>query len=205
MVWAIDTTPARLEKHPMLDNLADVRSDIDTRLVQAAQDWHCPMHTPVVATADADVRIMVLRHYDPVQSVLRFHTDARAPKSAVIGEGAPVGVLFYDQPQKVQIRCRGIGRIVRGGAEVEAAWQASSRFARRCYLGEGPGVASPVATSGLPEAFEGIEPDEDDLITARANFALLLVRIESFDWFHLAHTGHCRAVFDQDGARWVTP
>lgn len=205
MTWAIDTGPAGLEKQAMLDTLAAVRTDIDARLAQAARDWQCPMHTPVIATADADARVMVLRHFDPAAKVLRFHTDARAPKAGVIGEGAPVGVLFYDQPQKVQIRCRGTGRIVRTGAEVDAAWLASSRFARRCYLGEGPGSATPVASSGLPAAFEGVEPGEADLIPARANFALLLVEVTSFDWFRLAHTGHSRAVFDQDGARWVTP
>lgn len=189
----------------MLETLADVRADLDHRLTQAARDRHCPMHTPVVATADADIRVMVLRAFDAERAMLRFHTDLRAPKAAVIGDGAPVGVLFYDQPEKVQIRCRGVGRIVRSGAEADAAWQSSPRFARRCYLGEGPGTPSDVLTSGLPLRFEGIEPDEAELAGARENFALLLVEITSFDWFHLAHTGHRRAEFDDHGARWLTP
>jgi pyridoxamine 5'-phosphate oxidase len=163
------------------------------------------MHTPVIATADADARIMVLRAFDPVPATLRFHTDARSPKADLISAGAPLGALFYDRAEKVQIRCRGTGRIERAGPLADAAWAASTCFARRCYLGDGPGTVSDQPTSGLPPVFEGREPDEDELRVARANFAVLVMEVASFDWFHLAHTGHRRAVFDQSGARWITP
>lgn len=189
----------------MLDTLQDVRLDIDDRLVHAVRDRHAPMHTPVVVTADADARIMVLRDYEPGAQVLRFHTDARAPKAALIRAGAPVGVLFYDKAAKVQIRCKGTGRIEQAGPVADAAWAASTRFARRCYLGAGPGALSEGPTSGLPEEFEGSEPDEAELDPARDNFAVLLVTVASFDWFYLAHTGHRRAVFEGDHGRWVSP
>ncbi len=141
----------------------------------------------------------------PRARTLRFHTDSRAPKAGQIGDAAPVGVLFYDKAEKLQIRCRGEGRIVRTGDLVDAAWQASSNFARRCYLGEGPGAVSDEPTSGLPAQFEGSEPDDAQLVPARENFALLLVEVASFDWFSLAHTGHRRAILDADGERWVSP
>ena len=64
---------------------------------------------------------------------------------------------------------------------------------------------SDTPTSGLPPEFEGVEPDEDQLRPARANFALLLVTVESFDWFHLAHTGHRRVILDGEGGRWIVP
>lgn len=188
----------------MLDSFADIRADIDTRLIAAATDRRSPMHTPVVGTADADLRVMVLRDFDPKTRTLRFHTDSRAPKTSV-ADGAPVGVLFYDKAEKLQIRCRGEGQLARTGEMVDEAWQASSNFARRCYLGEEPGAASDTPTSGLPPQFEGSEPSDAQLIPARDNFALLLVSVASFDWFSLAHTGHRRAVFDGDGARWVSP
>ena len=40
----------------MYETLEDIRADIDRRLVRAAKDRKSPMHTPVVATADADLR-----------------------------------------------------------------------------------------------------------------------------------------------------
>ncbi len=186
----------------MFDTFDTILADVARRLTRAAKDRKSPMHTPVVATADADARVMVLRAFDPVGWSLRFHTDARAPKCSVIGEGAPLGVLAYDKGQKVQLRLRGEGRIIREGAEVDAAWQQSTNFARRCYLGEGPGAASDEPTSGLPSAFEGVEPDEAELVPARENFAILKVQLSSLDWFYLAHTGHVRAQFARDGEGW---
>ncbi|MCL4673958.1 MAG: flavin-binding protein [Sphingomonadaceae bacterium] len=189
----------------MFDTLTDIWTDIDARLSRAALDRTSPMHTPVVATADADVRIMVLRSYDSATQSLRFHTDARAPKAHLIGDGAPVGVLFYDKAAKVQIRCKGTGRIEQYGPTADAAWADSNRFARRCYLGAGPGASSSEPSSGLPPAFEGVEPNDDDLLPARENFAVLHITLQSVDWFHLAHTGHRRAIFEGGEGRWVAP
>jgi pyridoxamine 5'-phosphate oxidase len=189
----------------MFNTFEAIRLDIDERLARAVRDRHAPMHTPAVATPDADVRIMVLRDFEPTTRVLRFHTDARAPKAALIAAGAPVGVLFYDKAAKIQIRCKGTGQIERVGPVADAAWEASTCFARRCYLGEGPGAVSDRPTSGLPAAFEGSEPDEAELVPARENFAVLLVTVQSFDWFYLANSGHRRAVIEGEQGQWVTP
>lgn len=193
----------------MYDTLPAIRDDIARRLGEGASNRRSAFHTPAVATAGADVRIMVLRAFDADTSTLRFHTDARAPKVAVIGDGAPVGVLFYDAEAKIQLRCHGTGRIEHAGAVADAAWEEASKFARRCYLGEGPGAVSNRPTSGLPDRFEGVEPSEADLAPARANFAVLLIRIESVDWFYLSNDGHIRAQFTgglEDGeGRWVAP
>ncbi|QZH76527.1 MAG: flavin-binding protein [Erythrobacter sp.] len=165
------------------------------------------MHTPVIATADADARVMVLRGFDAESWTLRFHTDARSPKAMLIGECAPVGVLFYDPAAKLQIRARGTGRIELAGPTADAAWEESTPFARRCYMGEGPGTLSDGPTSGLPDWIEGLKPDEEQLAPARANFAVLLVALEQVDWFSLSNDGHRRAVLDLVGgeAHWVTP
>ena len=189
----------------MVETLEQVRADIDQRLITAARGRHSPMHTPVVATSDADMRVMVLREYDLQKCTLRFHTDSRAPKAAIIAALPQVGVLFYDREAKVQIRCRGTGEVLTGGVQVDAAWHASTPFARRCYLGDAPSSGSDCPTSGLPLHIEGIEPEEAELIAARANFAILLITVTAFDWFALAQTGHRRAVFDCAGPRWLTP
>lgn len=201
----IDFTGRAAEGAAMLDTFDAIRRDIDQRLSEAARDRHAPMHTPAVVTADADARIMVLRDYCPQTQSLRFHTDARAPKARLIGAGAPVGVLFYDKPAKIQLRCRGTGRVEVTGPVADAAWEQSSRFARRCYMGEGPGTVADRPTSGLPPEFEGHEPDEAELLPARANFAVLIVTLTAIDWFHLAHTGHRRAIIEQGAGRWVAP
>lgn len=182
-----------------------ILEDAAARLLAAVTDRRAPMHTPVVATADADARVMVLRGFD--RWTLRFHTDSRAPKVGVIEHDPRVGVLFYDKPAKVQIRVRGTARIERDGELAQAAWEESANFARRCYLGDGPGTVSDTPSSGLPAAFEGAEPDDAQLLPARENFAVLLLTLHTLDWFSLAHDGHRRAQFDlrSGESRWVTP
>lgn len=178
------------------------------RLGDASRNRRSPMHTPAVASGEADARIMVLRAFDNETMTARFHTDARGAKARSIGKGAPVGLLFYDKEAGVQIRCRGAGRVEATGEAADAAWVASAAFARRCYLGDAPGTPSPVPTSGLPDWIEGRQPTEEQLLPARANFAVLLVRIDELDWYRLAHTGHRRALFRRsDGwqGEWLTP
>lgn len=186
----------------MITTLDAVRADIADRLSDAATNRNAPMHCPAVVTGDVDARTMVLRGFDPSDWTMRFHTDARAPKVAVIERDPRVAVLCYDKPAKVQIRLRGTGHILRDDPIVDAAWAQGTNFARRCYLGEGPGAASVEPTSGLPAAFEGREPGDDELVEARAHFAVLAVAIEVMDWFTLAHTGHRRARFERTGESW---
>lgn len=195
----------------MFEALDDCLTDCRNRLIRAPRDRKAPMHTPVIVTGDVDARVMVLRAFDAAAWTLRLHTDARAPKAQVIAADPRVAVLFYDKGAKIQIRARGEGAILRDGAEVDAAWAASTNFARRCYLGEGPGAGAEGPTSGLPAEFEGVEPDDAQLVPARENFALLKITLTSLDWLYLAHTGHVRAQFTRgDGAaawegRWVSP
>ena len=186
----------------MFDNFDEVLSDLTRRLSTAASDRRSPMHVPAVVTSDVEARGMVLRDFNSDTWTLRFHTDLRAPKVAAIAADPRMAVLFYDKPAKVQIRVRGTGRVEHEGPLVDEAWGESANFARRCYLGEGPGAVSEVPTSGLPGEFEGVEPDDAQLVPARENFAVLLIELTDLDWFYLAHTGHIRAQFKRDGSDW---
>lgn len=193
----------------MFATLDEARRDWLGRLARAPRDRRCAMHTPVVVSAPADARVMVLRAFDQERALLRFHTDTRSPKVAAIAADPRMAVLFYDKSAKVQIRARGFGRVEAEGPVADAAWAAGTNFARRCYLGEGPGSLSDGPSSGLPPEFEGVEPDEAQLVPARANFAVLLIELVEVDWLYLAHTGHVRAQFtrasDAWEGRWVTP
>ena len=189
----------------MQDDLDAIRINFEERLARAASDRWSPMHTPVVATSDADVRVMVLRDFDRATATLRFHTDVRAPKVTAIGGGASVGALFYDKAEKVQLRVRGEGRVESDGPRADAAWAQSDNFARRCYLGTGPGAPSEGPTSGLPDWAEGIQPTEKQLAPVRDNFAVLLVQVEEIDWYWLSNDGHRRALVRREGGHWLTP
>ncbi len=193
----------------MFDTLEDVQRDLTQRLVRAAKDRKSPMHVPAVVTSDVDARGMVLREFDSSAWTLRFHTDTRAPKVTAIEADPRMAVLFYDKGAKIQIRVRGEGCILRDAPVTETAWNNGSNFARRCYLGDGPGVVSEDPTSGLPAELEGVEPSDEQLEPAWENFAVLLVELRELDWLYLAHTGHLRAQFARDetgwSGKWVSP
>jgi 3-hydroxyisobutyrate dehydrogenase len=194
----------------MFDQIEDVRQDLTNRLIRAARDRKSPMHTPAVVTSDIDARTMVLREFDAGSWSLRFHTDTRAPKVAPIEADPRVAVLFYDKGSKIQIRARGTAQILRDAPVTDTAWDNGSNFARRCYMGKGPGAVSEVPTSGLPAELEGVEPTDEQLIPARDNFAVLRITLRELDWLYLAHTGHVRAQFARGEAgewegRWVAP
>jgi hypothetical protein len=186
--------------------------DAWTLLVRGSADRKSPVHTPVVASVGPDgapqARVMVLRKADRAAGLLRFHTDVRSTKVAVL-DGGRVAVLAYHPGQSVQLRLSGVAEVVADGAEVDAIWAASTPFARRCYMVEaGPGTALSGPGSGLPAGVDGRQPEVAELVPARANFAIVRVTVTGIDWLHLAQSGHRRAVFAAaDGWRggWVVP
>ena len=188
-----------------------VIQDIRDCLIRGANSRKSPMHSPVLVTADAQARVLVLRDFDQEAMILRFHTDARSPKVATIAANPAVTVLAYDPDAKVQLRIGGTARIERSSEAAQAAWEASNNFARRCYLAEAaPGSLSNIPVSGLPEWADGVLPSDDQIAPARENFAILLVTICEVDWLYLAHGGHRRAHIKLDSPHqpefsWLVP
>lgn len=190
----------------MYTTFDQIEDDVRKSLAEAASNRRSPMHTPVVGTADGEVRMMVLRAYDHASRTLRLHTDVRSPKVAAIRQDDRVGLAFHDPLARNQIRVRGRGNVLTEGPLVDAAWEQAGAYARRCYLAQAaPGTPVPEATSGLPPEVEGLRPDEEQLLPARANFAVVLVQANEFDWLWLSHEGHRRAVWSGGEWRWVSP
>jgi pyridoxamine 5'-phosphate oxidase len=184
-----------------------------TLLAQGAKDRRSPLHTLTVASVDnsgqPDARIMVLREADQANARLRFHTDARSNKVALIGACAPVTVLAYHPDAHIQLRLSGTASIDTHSAARLAAWERTSLYGRRCYLGDiGPGGRSDEPTSGLPADVEGNEPSAERTAKGLAHFALLWVTLSRIEWLFLAHQGHRRACFDQANGwagQWLIP
>ncbi len=186
------------------DDLAAIEAELWARLGRGKADRKSPWHTPVVGTADGDMRVMVLRHVDRAAARLRFHTDARSPKVAMVAAAPRTGVLFYDPAAKLQLRCSGIGVIGQDDAATDAAWAASPATSRRCYLAHAaPSSRADAPTSGLPADYEGRFPSLAESEAGRGNFATLTVTLDRIDWLYLAHDGHRRARFDREADAWT--
>lgn len=182
---------------PFYNDLGQSLAEARRLIEVGAKDRKSTSHAPVVATIDQrgapSQRVMILRNVDWTSRTLRFHTDAR---SAKINEADAqlMSVLFYVPEAKAQIRLHGIGQIETAGTIADSAWASSTLFARRCYMAEaGPGVEVGQPTSGLPSWIEGKQPADEDVASARINFAVLLVRFDSIEWLYLANSGHRRA------------
>jgi pyridoxamine 5'-phosphate oxidase len=185
-------------------------------ILEGATNRRSPCHTPVVATigenGSPQQRVMVLRAADQDTRLLRFHTDVRAHKVNELTASNALSILLYDAEAKVQLRLSGVGHVRAESSDVDAIWQETDRFARRCYMAEAaPSSIASGPTSGLPDWVQGIKPEEADLIPARANFAILLAEVNRIEWLYLAATGHRRARWDwDDGAQvwngcWLIP
>lgn len=173
-------------------------------------------HTPVVGTVnehgEPELRILVLRAADRNTRLLRFHTDIRSTKIGEIDKSGSASVIMYDPEMKLQLRLSGGLSVATKGDDVDDAWIKSTTFARRCYMAENaPGMLSDKATSGLPLWIEGKQPEENQLIEARANFALLWFEVRSLELLYLANVGHRRAKWEWNdvaalwSGRWLVP
>lgn len=132
--------------------------------------------------------MMVLRTVDHAAHTIAFHTDRRAAKVAAIAASPRVAVAAWDAP--LQLRLHGAATIVTAGAARDAAWAAAGAGSRDYASTAPPGtvVADPAADAG----------DGD----GRANFAVLEIVVDRFEWLELARGGHRRAAYVRDGAAW---
>jgi pyridoxamine 5'-phosphate oxidase len=189
--------------------------EIQRLIAEGALNRKAASHHPVVATIDADgyasQRVMILRECDWARPALRFHTDLRSDKITHIAAQSNASALIYDEAAKLQIRLT--GRLSLGTEEAaEQAWNASTEFARRCYMAQSaPGSEANEPMSGLPAWIEGKQPTLDMLIDARQNFAILWFEFDRIDWLYLANNGHRRAKFVRDSqshawnGNWLIP
>jgi hypothetical protein len=187
----------------------DLRGALDEawRLLTAGvSDRRSGFHTVTIATIGLDgrprVRTVVLRGCDRTSASLRFHTDARAAKTAELQHDPRIALHGYDPSQKIQIRIEGMARIHSDDALADAAWEASREFSRACYsIAPGPGT-----TIAAPDGYV-MPQDSHAVASGRSDFRAVIIAATSLEWLYLAHAGHRRALFDlgTGEGRWLAP
>lgn len=184
------------------DDLEACRAEAWRLLREGARRNRTGFHTPALATIDGQgrprVRTVVLREADPVAGTLRFHCDRRSGKAAEIAASGFAALHGYDPASKVQIRAGGPARLHTDDALADAAWEGSLAMSRVCY-GTVPAPGSVVPTGGgysLPE-------DAAAIAAGRANFAAVIVTVETLEFLYLDRRGHRRAGWTREGADWA--
>jgi pyridoxine/pyridoxamine 5'-phosphate oxidase len=189
---------------PTLDELLE---HAWTHLVRGAKDRKHGFHTPVVSTVAGGrprARVVVLRQASRERSELVFHTDARSAKLDELAGG--VAWTLYDARRKLQVRAW--GPAVRADPErTNARWDATSLPSRKGYLIERP-PGTPVEqwTSGHTGRLDAaVVPTREESIVGRANFAVIVTRVEELEVLVLERRGHQRARYTADGGTWLVP
>jgi pyridoxamine 5'-phosphate oxidase len=192
----------------------DTAEDLDERLrgawallSAAVRDRRSPLHCPALATTDPDgapsARIVTLRGADAQRRLLWCHADLRSPKAAEAADRTAAW-LFYDKARGLQVRARGPTAVHAGDDRARAAWEASRRLARRCYLAEpGPGGALDAPGCGLSADVLAEVPDAAALEAGWPRFCVVETTVAEIDRVDLSIGGHRRSSHVWDGTRWT--
>lgn len=192
------------------DTLRSTLAEAYRLIERGVKDRRNAMHTPSVATIGIDgrprIRTVVLRDFNEAARTLRFHTDRRSEKVAELARDPRIGVHFYDEVAKVQIRIDGSAAIHREGTVAETAWTASQRMSRVCY-GTDPAPGSVIERA---DAFHlpGLDPE---IAAGREHFSAIVVTISAIEWLWLKSGGHRRAMFrfkngtESVESQWLAP
>ena len=184
------------------------------QLTRATKDRKHPFHLITAATIDEQclpsLRTVVLRHADQDTRTLRFHTDARSPKTTHITSNARLAILAYDTKHKLQIRINATARVERNTPEADRAWSNTKLMSRRCYLAPSPpSQQTEHWDPNLPHQFITTNPTEPESQPGRENFAIVVATAQRLDVLHIAHDGHRRAAAtytpDNEHLQWLTP
>lgn len=176
--------------------LPQIEAALWRELASSVHDKAHGWRLPVLATQGTDgpdARVVVLREVDKDQRTLVMFTDARSPKVQQV-QAQPGGVLvMWSQALSWQLRLRVSLTVETSGLRVSSHWaKLAMTPAAQDYLAPLP-PGSPLPHKPAPQR------------ESREHFALLAAQVVAIDWLELAPGGHRRALFDEHGARWVTP
>ncbi len=177
------------------NDLTQIEKDLWQLLQEATTSYKAVFHYGTVANIQdgrAALRTVILRHADPVEKKLFFHTDFRSPKVEALKKDPAISWLFYDEQMKLQLRMTAEARIHYQNAVTEDTWQKLKTSSQLTYsIADAPGQHLE-ETKALP----GKENWPELLHFAKNNFAVVETKILSIDFLYLHHAGNRRAVFN---------
>jgi pyridoxamine 5'-phosphate oxidase len=178
-------------------------------LIQGKKTYNSPFHCAQVATVNEqqgpEVRTMILREVDEVNTTICFNLDIRSHKAHQIINNPNVQCLFYDESARVQLRLTCTGKICYKDDVADTAWQKArmqSKLAYNTIHAPGSRLTKPIIldvnkTDATPKELE----------TAKNNFAVLLCKVANIDILSLHHISNLRIGYDcqKKEAYWLHP
>lgn len=196
--------------HTPYQDLDAAWAHLTQQLTRATVDRRHPFRLVTLGTlADfgANLRTVVLRHFDPATLTLTCYTDARSQKIQELTEHPTLTWLFWHPRQQLQIKAIGRVQIEQGTPRCQRLWDNMHPAARATYLTlSAPGTPQLQPTSDLPPDLVAQPPADQSM----AHFTIVDCRVDTLEWLHLDGLDHRRARYTRlpTGAwegTWVTP
>jgi len=193
------------------ENFSEIKKKIWLMLNDAVTNRSSPFRIPVFICGnqeDFDGRIVVLRKSDQSNNLVQYHSDLRSDKIAKLKNNRNAAMLFYDKKEKIQVRLKVECTVNHENEITNESWSKTGHISRKCYLVyNGPGVESPIPTSGLKPELDNFEFTMKQSEEGYKNFTVIQCRIKSIEWLYLAAKGHRRARFDLENNKehWLIP
>ena len=192
--WCFDTDLKNIEQHCW------------QLLHEGVKSYKNPFHYGVFASVDdsfPSVRTVIVREVDIEQKTIRFNTDIRSPKFAQLAANSHVCWLFYDEKLRIQMRFFAEASLHLNDELADTAWEETRLNSKITYTA----MHAPGTLLTEPDLVD-LNRDfisEEELKTARRNFAVVHTRIMSLDWTFLHYQGNRRAFFDyqQNRQTWM--
>jgi pyridoxamine 5'-phosphate oxidase len=181
-----------------IESLGMIQSACWRELERAAIERDHEWRVMAVATADqdgVDLRNLIVREVREHDNRLVFYTDSRSPKVAQITARKRGALLAWSRVLGWQVRLQVSLSVETSGRFVASRWE---RLKATAAAGD---YLSPLPP-GSP--MEGLESQRGARGT-RGYFAVVQAQVHKIDWLELHPDGHRRAVFDEQGMRWVGP
>ena len=140
-------------------------------------------------------RMVVLRRWVLKRRTLIFHTDIRAPKVTQLKENNHCSLLFYSNPDKLQLRFSCIAHIHHKDRLSEYLYSQTTDSQRKCYaFSKPPSMIIPEKTKELWEE----SSTEIVKVDPYENFAACVCNFDKLDLLYLTHEGHVRILYQWD-------
>lgn len=181
-----------------METLTEIWQHIQQQLTRAINDRKHPFRLPVIGTAGGEatnLRIVVLRDFNPASMSLTCYTDARSRKVAdLLERDQTMTWLFWNSRQQIQIQAFGIARIEQDTKRTHQLWQKMHLGAKASYLTtKPPGTPASEATNGLPNNLATLEQQN---ALGSEHFCIIECKIHRLEWLQLDKMQHRRARFE---------
>lgn len=191
------------------DGLSRCWEELTAGVRSAKHGFHL-MTVASVADGEPQARTVVLRAVDPSRWEVRFHTDRRSTKCSELRRAPAVALTWYDPRRRLQLRGRGVARIIDQGTEHDLLWAQIPLMSRRIYLVTAPpGTPVSAPSTALPPAVHDRDPTPLESEAGKEHFAAAVITLSEIEALELHATGHLRARWRRVGTtaegEWLIP